>query len=412
MSDIRPFRGYRPRPDAVRYIASPPYDVLSSEEARRMAQDNPLSFLRVVKAEIDFEPGTDLYSDEIYERSAANMASLIADGDLVHEAADAFYVYQLRMGDHVQRGLVCGASVQEYEDGLIKKHEFTRREKEDDRARHVETLMANAGPVLLTYRADAGVDALVGRICEGEPVYDFTADDGIGHTVWVVTRGDLVARLRNAFERVEALYVADGHHRSASAFRVRDHLRGDNPGHTGDEPYNHFLAVVFPDAQLRIMAYNRVVRDLNGLTAEGLLDALRERFEVEPADVPDPSAPKQFGMFLGGRWYRVTAKPGTFPAGDPVRSLDVAILQENLLAPVLGIDDPRTDARIDFVGGIRGAQELERRCAEDMEVAFALYPTGVDQLMAIADAGEVMPPKSTWFEPKLRSGVVVRSLRN
>ncbi len=410
MSDIRPFRGYRPHPDHVRAIASPPYDVLNSDEARQMAQHNPLSFLRVVKAEIDFEPGVSLYSNEIYERSAENLQALIRDGNLVREVADAFYVYQLRMGDHIQRGLVCGTSVQEYEDGLVKKHEFTRREKEDDRARHMKTLMANAGPVLLTYRANADVDALVDGICRDAPVYDYTADDGIGHTLWVIAEPDLVAKLRGAFEGVEALYVADGHHRSASAFRVRNNLRAQNPDHTGDELYNHFLAVVFPDNQLRIMSYNRVVKDLNGLTREGLLAALEERFEIAPADTADPPAPKQFGMYLDRAWYRLTAKAGTYPAGDPVKSLDVAVLQNNLLAPVFGVEDPRTDKRIDFVGGIRGTKELERRCAVDMEVAFALYPTGVDQLMAIADAGEVMPPKSTWFEPKLRSGVVVRSL--
>ncbi|MFH1529831.1 MAG: DUF1015 family protein [Pseudomonadota bacterium] len=412
MSDIRPFRGYRPHPDHVKAIASPPYDVLDSDEARQMAQDNPLSFLRVVKAEIDFAPGISLYSNEVYERSAENLRTLIRDGNLVRDAADAFYVYQLRMGDHVQRGLVCGTSVQEYENGLIKKHEFTRREKEDDRARHVETLMANAGPVLLTYRASAEVDALVDGICSDAPVVDFTADDGIGHSLWVVSDVDLVAKIRNAFEGVEALYIADGHHRSASAFRVRNSLRSQNPGHTGEELYNHFLAVVFPDTQLRIMAYNRVVTDLNGLTSEGLLAAIAQRFDVAPADVADPPAPKQFGVFLDGAWYRLTAKAGTYPAGDPVKSLDVAILQDNLLAPILGIEDPRTDRRIDFVGGIRGTRELERRCAGDMEIGFALYPTGVDQLMAIADAGEVMPPKSTWFEPKLRSGVVVRSLED
>jgi uncharacterized protein (DUF1015 family) len=412
MSDIRPFRGYRPHPDRVKAIASPPYDVLNSEEARTLAQDNPLSFLRVVKAEIDFDPGVSLYSNEIYEKSAANLQALIQNGHLIHEDENAFYVYQLTMGDHVQRGLVCGTSVQEYEDGLIKKHEFTRREKEDDRARHVETLKANAGPVLLTYRANADVDALVEGICEGTPTYDFTADDGIGHAIWVVSRGDLVARLRSAFEGVEALYVADGHHRSASAFRVRNNLRAKNPGHTGGELYNHFLAVVFPDTQLRIMAYNRVVKDLNGLTTEALLAAIGEGFEVAPADLADPPAAKQFGMYLDGAWYRLTARTGTYPAGDPVKSLDVAILQDNLLAPILGVEDPRTDKRIDFVGGIRGSKELERRCAEDMKIAFALYPTGVDQLMAIADADEVMPPKSTWFEPKLRSGVVVRSLED
>lgn len=412
MADIRPFRGYRPQPDRVKVIASPPYDVLSSEEARRMAQDNSLSFLRVVKAEIDFAPGADLYGASIYRRSAENLQRLINEGHLRREGADAFYVYQLRMGDHVQRGLVCGTSVQEYEDGLIKKHEFTRREKEDDRARHTEILQANAGPVLLTYRSINAVDALVEKVCEGAPVYDFTADDGIGHALWVISEAATVAEIRSAFEGVEALYIADGHHRSASAFRVRNNLRENNPGHGGDELYNHFLAVAFPDEQLHIMAYNRAVMDLNGQTEESLLAAIGEHFEVTPTDQADPPGPKQFGMYLGGAWYRLTAKEGTWPVSDPVKSLDVAILQDNLLAPVLGVEDPRTDDRIDFIGGIRGSQELERRCAEDMSIAFALYPTGVDQLMAIADAGEVMPPKSTWFEPKLRSGVVVRSLKD
>ncbi len=411
MADIRPFLGLRPRPDLVRRVASPPYDVLSSDEARRITADNPISFLRVVKAEVDLDPSVDVHGDQVYTKSAENFRKMIADGVLIRDRSPCFYIYQLRMGDHVQRGLMVGAGVDEYESGAIKKHEHTRPEKEDDRARHVEILMANAGPVLFTYRAQSAISEKVVELCSrDEPVYDFTAADGVGHSLWVVSEPGEIERLQSAFRRVDALYIADGHHRSASAFRVRNILRDRNPRHTGDEPYNHFLAVLFPDDELRIMGYHRVVADLNGLTPEAFREKVSEKFEVTDAERAEPDAPRTFSCFLDGKWHRLVAKQETFPSGDPVRSLDAAILQDNLLAPVLGIGDPRTDERIDFVGGIRGTGELERRCADDMRVAFALYPVSVAQLMAIADSGEVMPPKSTWFEPKLRSGVVVRLL--
>ncbi|MBN2171877.1 MAG: DUF1015 domain-containing protein [Candidatus Krumholzibacteriota bacterium] len=411
MSDIRPFRGYRPRPDLAEKVASPPYDVLSSDEARAMAAGNPLSFLHVVKAEIDLDPGVETHSEPVYAKSAENYRRLIADGVLVRDEKSSFYLYQLTMQGHAQTGLVVGCSVEEYVAGRIKKHEHTRRDKEDDRARHVEELMANAGPVLFTYRQRHEIQALVdGLKAENEPACDFAAADGVRHALWVVDAAADVAALQGAFAPLDALYVADGHHRTASAQRVRDILKAKNPAHTGEEPYNHFLAVLFPDDELRLMGYHRVVKDLNGLAPADFLAAVGERFDLERTDTPEPPGQKRWGMYLDGEWYRLAARAGGYPADDPVRSLDAAILQESLLAPVLGIGDPRTDPRIDFVGGIRGAAELERRCREDMRVAFAFAPVSVSQLMAIADAGAVMPPKSTWFEPKLRSGLVVRSL--
>lgn len=410
MSDIQPFKGLRPRPDLVQKVASPPYDVLNSAEAREMGADNPYSFLHVNKAEIDLPEDVDVHGDIVYAKSAENFHRMITDGVLVRDTSECFYVYRLRMGDNVQHGIVAGFSVQEYEDGLIKKHELTRREKEDDRAMHVERLMANAGPVLLTHRNTPELAAIVARVAGTVPDVDFTADDGIGHTVWVVNGTADVKALQDAFTAISATYVADGHHRSASAFRVRNNLRERNSEHTGRELYNHFLAVSFPDDELFIMGYHRAVKSLNGLSQAEFMAKVNEKFEVETTDTAEPQAPLSFSMFLDGRWYKLTAKPDTYPTDHPVKSLDASVLQENLLAPVLGIDDPRTNDDIDFIGGIRGTGELERRCNLDMKVAFALYPVSVEQLMAIADAGEIMPPKCTWFEPKLRSGVIVRTL--
>ena len=397
----------------VEKVASPPYDVLSSAEARQMAADNPYTFLHVVKAEIDLPEDADVHGEEVYRRSAANFARLREDGILIQDETPCFYIYQLRMGDHVQKGIALGASVEEYENGTIKKHELTRREKEDDRARHVEILQANAGPVLFTYRAQDAIRDIIGRIsAEQTPEYDFVAADGIGHTVWVVSNPDDVNALVEAFGKVDAQYVADGHHRSASAFRVRNIMRAKNPNHTGEEAYNFFLAVCFPDDELKIMGYHRTVQDLNGNDTDGFLQKVAEKFDIVDADTEEPAELHRFGMYLDGTWYNLIAKEGTFDADDPVKSLDASILQENLLNPVLGIEDPRTDNRIDFIGGIRGSKELVRRCNLDMKVAFSLAPVTVEQLMAIADADAIMPPKSTWFEPKLRSGVVVRSLQD
>jgi uncharacterized protein (DUF1015 family) len=411
MARVEPFKAWRPRRDVCADVASPPYDVLSSAEAREMAADNPLSFLHVVKPEIDLEEGIDLYSDEVYAKGAENLRRLIDDGSLVREDAPALYLYRQRMGEHVQTGLVAGASVDEYEADLIKKHEHTRPVKEDDRTRHVDALNANTGPVFLTYKARPEIDALVERLTAAEPTYDFTAPDGIQHVVWVVgapaDRDALVA----VFKQVPELYVADGHHRSAAGTRIRALRRDANPHHTGEESYNFFLSVIFPDDQMMILDYNRVVRDLGGLDRDAFLARVGESFEFTEVDDGQPDGPRSFGMYLGGRWYRLRAKDGSFPADDPVKSLDVAILQDNLLAPVLAIGDPRSDERIDFVGGIRGLGELERKVdSGEWAVAFALHPTSIDQLFAVADAGLVMPPKSTWFEPKLRSGLIVRPL--
>ncbi len=414
MADIRPFRGLRPRPELIEQVASPPYDVMNAQEARRMASGNPHSFLHVVRAEIDLPEDTDPHDEAVYDKSAENLRQMIDAGTLVQDDRPCFYLYQLTMDGHVQHGLVLGASVDEYENDKIKKHELTRRDKEDDRAKHVEKLMANAGPVLLTYRAQAQVNAMIKAVCDGQqPAYDFVADDRVGHRLWVIDDPQMVSGLRGAFGRVDSLYIADGHHRSASAFRVRNILKDANPNHHGDEPYNHFLAVAFPDDELKILGYNRVVKDLNALEPGAFLNKVRAKFEVSETQTAQPQAAQQFGMHLDGVWYRLTPLPGVADANDdPVSRLDVSILQDNLLAPILGVGDPRTDKRIDFIGGIRGTSELEKRCQRDMRVAFALYPVSVEQLIGISDEHAIMPPKSTWFEPKLRSGVVVRSLRN
>lgn len=410
MSRIHPFRAWRPRPDLAPRVASPPYDVVNSREAREMAKGNEISFLRVIKPEIDLDPGIDPHDPRVYAKGAENLHALLEQGALQSDEAPCFYIYQQRMGDHVQAGVVAGASVDEYESGLIKKHEFTRQDKENDRTRHLDALNANTGPVFLTYVGRSEVDRIVGAIRERDPECDFVSDDGIGHTLWVVSDRREMDQLTEAFSEIPHLYVADGHHRSAAAARVRAMRRDENTNHRGDEEYNFFLAVIFPHNQMKIMAYNRIVRDLAGMTAELLLERLSERFEIAPTEAPEPERPRSFGMLLEGKWHRLTARPGSYPEKDPVQSLDCAILQNNLLKPVLGIEDPRTDRRIDFVGGVRGTEELERLCREDWALALALYPTSIQQLMSVADAGKVMPPKSTWFEPKLRSGLIVRPL--
>jgi uncharacterized protein (DUF1015 family) len=410
MADIRPFRALRPRTDLASRVASPPYDVLNSAEARIMAGNEPMSFLHVVKAEIDL-PETDAKdAEKVYARSAANLQEMIAEGTLVQDDKPAYYIYRLQMGDHTQFGLAAGCSVDEYVSGAIKKHEFTRRDKEDDRARHMELIGVNAGPVLFTYRPVEALRTLIANLSSGAPAVEFTADDGIGHAVWVVDGAEDINAIKSVFAGIDALYVADGHHRTASAHRVRDIYQARNENHTGDEAYNHFLAVMFSEDELQLMGYHRVVQDLNGLSSEEFLAKVQSLFDVVETTEPGPDAHRKWGMFLDGKWYMLTARDGSFPANDPVRGLDAAILQELLLEPVLGIGDPRKDSRIDFIGGSRGFAELERRCGEDMAVAFAFAPASVSQIMNVADADAVMPPKSTWFEPKLRSGLLVRSL--
>jgi uncharacterized protein (DUF1015 family) len=408
MSLIQPFRAYRPKAELAARVASVPYDVVNTAEARQLAAGNPYSFLHVCRPEIDLPEGIDEHEDRVYAMGAANLKKFIADGILARESEPSLYVYQQRMGEHVQAGLVALCSVREYEENRIKKHEFTRRDKEDDRTRHVSEQNANAEPVFLTYRAHAEVDAIVDDVTATPPLYDVTTPDEIVHIVWRISDPAMIARLIELFGGVEALYIADGHHRTASAVRYAQACLARNPHPAGDEPYESFMAVLFPHNQLKILDYNRVVKDLNGLPPSQLIAKITAKFEVRLAETRQPSQPASFGMYLQGNWYTLKARAGSYPADDPIKRLDVSILQDNLLAPLLGIHDPRTDKRIDFVGGIRGMDELERRVREGYAVAFALYPTSLDQLIDVADAGQVMPPKSTWFEPKLRSGLLVR----
>ncbi len=414
MAKIRPFRGLRPTPDKVKEVASLPYDVINSAEAREMAKGKPHTFLHVVKPEIDLPEDVDLYDDKVYAKGKENLQKLIADGVLIQDDKPSLYLYQQGMGYHKQIGLVACASVEDYENDVIKKHEFTRADKEADRIRHVDTQNANAGPIFLTYRANAEMDKLVKDFVEkNDPIYDFVAEDGIWHTLWKIEDSSMIAWIEKFFAGTESLYVADGHHRSASAAKVGAKRREANPNHTGEEEYNFFLSVIFPHDQLYIMDYNRIVKDLNGNTQEQFIGKVKENFDIEPIEGSGGFSPEnlhEYGMYMNRKWYKITAKKGSFDAKDPVGSLDVSILQNNLLSPILGIEDPRKDKRIDFVGGIRGLEELRKRVDAGEAVAFAMYPTTIEQLMAIADTGNVMPPKSTWFEPKLRSGIVVHLL--
>ncbi len=407
MSQIKPFKAYRPKPDIAGNLASVPYDVVNTAEARKLAEGNPVSFLHVCRPEIEFPEGVDEHDDKVYAKGAENLKKFIKEGALVQDATPCLYVYQQKMGDHVQAGLVCLCSVKEYENDLIKKHEYTRKDKEDDRTRHVTEQAANAEPVFLTYRAVPYIDGIVDKVRATKPLYDIVTPDGIGHTVWKLEDESAIYAVAHLFDGVSALYIADGHHRTASAVRYGQARRAQTKNATGDESFESFMAVLFPHNQLKIMDYNRVVKDLNGLSEAHFLAKVGEKFDVAPTTERSPKAPSSFGMFLGGKWYSLKPKAGSYPANDPVKSLDVSILQENLLSPILGIQDPRTDKRIDFVGGIRGMDELERRVKEGMTVAFSMYPTSLVQLMAVSDAGQIMPPKSTWFEPKLRSGLLV-----
>lgn len=412
MSVVRPFRGLRPSRKFAEKIASPPYDVLDSQEARELVKDNPLSFLRVVKPEVDLGREVDLYSTEVYQQGAKNLRRLMEDGLMAQDASPCFYFYRQIMGDHSQTGLVASVSAEDYDNDIIKKHEFTRKEKEEDRIRHIETQNAQCGPVFLTYPDNNDLDAIQQSVCAGEPEYDFTADDGIQHTLWVVPNPQTVAIISEYFTSdVPFLYVADGHHRSASGAIIASRRKELNPRHTGREEYNFFLAVLFPKSQMKILAYNRAVKDLGNRTPQELIEEISKKFSVEKTSVKEPSKNQEFCMYLGGDWYDIQPLAGSFPENDPVKSLDASILQENLLNPVLGVTDPRTAAHIKFVGGIRGTAELEKLVDSGRySIAFSMYPTSVDQLIAVADSGNVMPPKSTWFEPKLRSGLVVHVL--
>jgi uncharacterized protein (DUF1015 family) len=408
MSLIRPFTGLRPASGRAADVAAPPYDVLSSAEARVRAAGRRWSFLHISKPEIDLPEDTDPYSPLVYAKAAENLKRMIDEGVLVRDNVSSYYAYRLIMGDHSQIGLVAAASVPDYDSNRIRKHEFTRPDKEDDRVRQIEALNAQTGPVLLAYPEAPEVDGILAGASAGQSDCDVTADDGVRHTVWAIRNPAQITQLTAAFDAMRALYIADGHHRSAAASRLAAARKAANPRHTGSESYNWFLSVIFPHHRMKIMDYNRVVKDMNGLSREEFLATVSQNFGVEAADAPvSPAGPGEFGLYLPGQWYRLTISPDLIPAHDPVGRLDVSLLQNNLIAPVLGIDDPRRDKRIDFVGGIRGLGELEMRVdSGEMALAFSLHPTRMEDLMAVADAGEVMPPKSTWFEPKLADGLV------
>ncbi len=411
MSDIRPFRAIRPRADLADRIAALPYDVYSREEARRVVENDPYTFLRIDRAETQFPPEQDMYAPEVYQKAHDMLWDMIGQGQFIQDETPCFYIYEQVMNGRHQTGIVAVASADDYRDGVIKKHENTREEKELDRIRHVDACDAQTGPIFLAYRKNDVIEAIIRKQKENPPVYEFVSDDNITHIVYRITDAADNAMIREAFAGIGAIYIADGHHRCASAVKVCNLRRERNIRHTGEEEYNYFLSVLFADEQLMIMDYNRVVKDLNGLTKEAFLEKIAERYTIQPVDRADakPAKKGQVGMYLDGRWYCLNWR-GVF-SEDPVDSLDVSILQKEVLEPILGIADPKVDSRIDFVGGIRGLQELERRVQTDCAVAFAMYPTDIHELFRVADAGLLMPPKSTWFEPKLRSGLFIHSIR-
>lgn len=409
MANIRPFKGLRALPELVKQISALPYDVMDTEEARAILEENSLSFLSVTKSAATFPVGMDEHDPKVYARAKENLDKYIAAGQMKQDTKPCYYIYRQQMGAYIQIGLVAAASVQEYRDNLIKKHELTRTDKEQDRVNHIMATRAQTGCVFLAYKSRGEVDALLIKYMSNhQPVYDFVADDGIKHTLYVVNEPLKIAEITELFGQVPCLYIADGHHRSAAALRVADVL-GKRPGQSGQEEYNSFLAVIFPDNMLHILDYNRMVKDLNGLTGSELMEKIAEKFIInETIQDPKPKRIHTFGMYLEGRWFTLEAKKGTFMADNPIAALDVSILQENLLQPILGITDPRTDNRIAFVGGIRGLKELEKKVNNgEYMVAFAMYPTSMEELMTVADQGLIMPPKSTWFEPKLRDAMVV-----
>lgn len=411
MADIRPFQAYRPARGLESEIAALPYDVYNREEAAEEVRRSPGSFLAIDRAETQFGPEVDTYADCVYEKARDMLRQWMDEGRFVREDSPCYYIYEQIMEGRSQKGIVACASIDDYQKQVIKKHENTRADKEQDRIRHVDVCNAQTGPIFLAYRNQAVLQQAIARATEGTPLYDFIAGDGIVHRVWVVSDREQIRIIRDAFAGMEQIYIADGHHRCASAVKVGLKRREEDPGCTGEEEYNFFLSVLFSADELKILDYNRVVRDLNGYDRETFLEKVSERFTVERVG-EQPCRPRkkyEYGMYLEGEWYRLTAHED-IRSDDAVAGLDVSILQDWLLAPVLGIGDPKTDERIDFVGGIRGLEELERRARSDMKVAFSLYPTSIYELFAVADAGRLMPPKSTWFEPKLRSGLFIHTL--
>lgn len=418
MATIRPFKGIRPVRELASKIAALPYDVMNSDEARKMVADNPHSFLHVDRAEVDLDPSIDVHDKRVYEKARENLDKMIDKGEYIQDEMPCLYIYRQIMNGRSQTGIVFCASIDDYLNNVIKKHEFTRADKELDRINHVDYCDANTGPIFLTYKEEQIASEIIEAWIENEskrkPIYNFTAEDGITHIVWVIDNDIIINELIDLFKEVDCLYIADGHHRSASAVKVGLKRRKEHPDYTGDEEFNYFLAVAFPDNDLMVMDYNRVIKDLNGMTKEEFLKKLEKDFIVTKSENNAPIKPSKkhtFGMDIENDWYLLEAKEGTFDAEDPINQLDVAILQNNVLTPILGIEDVRTSDRIDFIGGIRGIKELEKRVNTDMKIAFSMYPTEVHDIMDVADIGEVMPPKSTWFEPKLRSGLFIHKLR-
>ncbi len=413
MADVKPFRALRPRADLADRIAALPYDVYSRTEAYRKVQGDPYTFLRIDRPETQFPADCDMYAPEVYDRARDMLDGMVRDGLFVEEEREAYYVYELVMDGRSQVGIGACASVDDYENQVIKKHENTRADKEADRIRHVDACSAQTGPIFLAYRRREGIEEEVHKAMQKAPVYDFTAEDGVTHRLWVVDDESAVRRLRQEFAQVETIYIADGHHRCASAVKVSRMRREAHPGYTGEEEFNYFLSVLFPDDQLMIMDYNRVVKSLNGYSEAEFLAQAGRIFDISEAGAEPyrPVRKGEIGMYLKDRWYCLRIRREQY-TGDAVRDLDVAVLQRELLAPLLGIGDPRTDERIDFVGGIRGLEELVRRVHEDAKAAFAMYPTDIHELFAVSDAGQLMPPKSTWFEPKLRSGLLIHRIES
>ncbi|MEI6311697.1 MAG: DUF1015 family protein [Bacteroidota bacterium] len=413
MAIIKPFKGFRPQKGLEKQIAAKPYDVLNSEEARAEKGNNQYSFYRINKPEVDLDPTTDLYADIVYFTAKNNLDLFIKENWLQQDATENYYIYKQKMGSHEQYGLVLCASIEDYFNDVIKKHEFTRPDKENDRIKHMDTLSAHVGPVFTCYNDVPEINDIVSTEIQKMPVYDFIADDGVGHTLWVVDDAATVVNITQLFkDKVPFTYIADGHHRAASSAKVGQRRKEANPNHTGTEEYNYFLSVLFPASQLSIIDYNRVVKDLNGLSFEDFLTKVAEKFEIEKigASIFKPTKMHEFSFYYDHNWYKLTAKPGTYNDVDPIGVLDITVLSNNLLSPILGIHDQRTDKRIDFVGGIRGLGELEKRVnSGEMKIAFANYPVSIQQLINIADTGNVMPPKTTWFEPKLRSGLIVHT---
>lgn len=413
MAKVKPFKGVRPPKEFVEEVVSRPYDVLNSEEARKEAEGNPKSLYHIIKPEINFETGTDEHDPKVYAKAVEKFHEFQEKGWLVQDKKECYYIYAQTMDGRTQYGFVIGAWVNDYMEGRIKKHELTRRDKEEDRMKHVRVNNANVEPVFFAFPDNAALEAIIKEVTAKKPEYDFIAPDGFGHTFWVIDDDATINTITEEFAKIPNMYIADGHHRSAAAALVGAEKAKNNPNHTGDEEYNYFLAVAFPASHLKIIDYNRVVRDLNGLTPAQFLDKLRENFDVEDkgTEIYHPACLHNFSLYLEGKWYSLTAKPGTYNDQDPIGVLDVTVSSDLILRDILGITDLRSDKRIDFVGGIRGLGELKRRVdSGEMKMALALYPVTMDQLMQIADTGNIMPPKTTWFEPKLRSGLVIHKL--